>query len=136
MAATVEAQAAGAAAAVHLFRGSEASEQTAQTDGMARREIVAAPGVWLGVTRTAPACVSGWHHHGDYETYIYVQSGVARLDFGPGGAESQTANAGDVLYVPRGAVHREANPGADENSALIVRLGNGEPVFNVDGPAG
>jgi len=26
--------------------------------------------------------VSGWHHHGDFETVIYILSGVLKMEFG------------------------------------------------------
>jgi uncharacterized RmlC-like cupin family protein len=109
---------------------------TTQTPGMDRREVLARPGVWIGLTRTAPGSTSGWHHHADMETYIYVQSGTARFDFGPDGKHSCLAGPGDLLHVPRWAVHREANEGDAENVLLIVRVGEGEPVVNVDRPAG
>ena len=45
------------------------------------------------------------------------------------------AVAGDFLFVPRGAVHREANPGSEESRLVVVRAGTGALVVNVDGPA-
>ena len=58
--------------------------------------------MWAGLVRTAPGMASGWHHHGDYETAIYVVSGRLRMEFGPGGQQVEEAEAGDFLYVPRG----------------------------------
>lgn len=130
-----ETQSEGAAVPVRLIKGDQCTEQTTQTAGMVRRELVATPGVWIGVARTPACSVSGWHHHGAYETYIYVQSGKARLESGPGGTLSCEAEAGDVLHVPRGSIHRETNTGATENVLLVIRLGTGEPAFNTDGPA-
>ena len=51
--------------------------------------------------------VSGWHHHGGYETVIYVLTGLLRMEFGPGGATTIVAGPGDFVYVPTGVVHRE-----------------------------
>jgi uncharacterized RmlC-like cupin family protein len=106
----------------------------AGTAGMIREEAVATEGMWAGLARTAPGMVSGWHHHADHESAIYVLSGALRMEFGPGGAEILDAVAGDFLYVARGAIHREGNPTDQESHIVVVRSGSGEPVFNVDGP--
>src|SRR5688500_3264982 len=125
---------------VRVIKASEGTGETTQTAGFVRRELVAQaaqdgrPGVWMGTVRTPTGSVSGWHHHGEYDTYIYWQAGRARMEFGAGGRESCEAEAGDVVFVPRGAIHREANVGESDNQALLVRIGTGEPVFNVDGP--
>jgi uncharacterized RmlC-like cupin family protein len=79
--------------------------------------------------------VSGWHHHGDHETSIYVVSGTMRMESGPGGESVVDATAGDFLHVPKGAIHREGNPGDSESHLVVVRAGRGETVVNVDGPA-
>ena len=81
-----------------------------------------------------PGMLSGWHHHGSYESTIYVMTGALRMEFGPGGAETLETGPGDFLYVAPGAIHRESNPSADESRIIVVRAGSGEPVFNVDGP--
>ena len=105
------------------------------TPGMVREEAVATPGLWAGLVRTASGDVSGWHHHGEFETSIYVVSGQLRMESGPGGAVVLEAKPGDFLYVPPGAVHREANPGGGESHLVVVRAGSGPPVVNVPGPA-
>ena len=69
--------------------------------------------MWAGLVRTEPHMVSGWHHHGDHETSIYVISGALRMESGPEGESVVEAGAGDFLYVPQGAIHRETNPGDD-----------------------
>lgn len=101
---------------------------------MTREEAIATPEMWSGFARTAPGMVSGWHHHGDLETSIYVSSGAVRMEFGRGGREIVEAGPGDFLYVPRGAIHRESNPSAVEAEIIVTRSGTGEPVVNVDGP--
>jgi uncharacterized RmlC-like cupin family protein len=78
--------------------------------------------------------ISGWHHHGDYESVIYVLSGALRMESGPGGRDVLDAGPGDFILVPRGAVHREGNPTEAESEIVVVRSGRGEPVVNVDGP--
>jgi uncharacterized RmlC-like cupin family protein len=101
---------------------------------MIREEDVATEAMWAGLVRTAPGMLSGWHHHGDFESVIFVASGALRMEFGPGGAESLEAKPGDFLYVAPGAIHRESNPSAQESHIIAVRAGSGVPVFNVDGP--
>ena len=106
----------------------------AGTPGMVREEAVATDGMWAGVAATEPGMVSGWHHHGDFESSIYVLSGALRMEFGPGGTEVLDAGPGDFMYVAPGAVHRESNPTELVSQIVVVRAGSGEPVFNVDGP--
>ncbi len=77
---------------------------------------------------------SGWHHHGDYDTAIYVLSGALRMESGPGGTDMLEARAGDFVFVPKGVIHREANPEDTESHVVVVRAGSGPPVVNVDGP--
>lgn len=78
--------------------------------------------------------VSGWHHHGSYETSIYVLIGGLRMEFGPAGARTVEAGPGDFVYVAQGAIHRESNPTEVESQIVVVRSGTGDPVVNVDGP--
>ena len=108
----------------------------AGTSGMIREQAVASDGMWAGLVRTAPGMVSGWHHHGDYESAIYVLSGALRMEFGPGGRDVLDAGPGDFLYVARGVIHREGNPTDGESQIVVVRSGSGEPVFNVEDPEG
>jgi uncharacterized RmlC-like cupin family protein len=103
---------------------------------MAREEAVSTDGMWAGYVTTEAGQTTAWHHHGDYESTIYVLDGTVRLDSGPGGAVSVEADAGDFIYVPPWAIHREANPsGEDPNHLIVFRAGSGPPVTNVDGPA-
>ena len=104
------------------------------TPGMVREEAVSSDGMWAGLARTDSGVESGWHHHGEYESTIYVLSGLLRMEFGSDGTEILEARPGDFLYVARGAVHRESNPSDVESQIVVVRSGSGEPVFNVDGP--
>jgi uncharacterized RmlC-like cupin family protein len=89
----------------------------------------------LGLIRTPTESVSEWHHHGEYDTYIYALAGSARLEFGPGGGSSCSAQARDLVFVPNAVIHRELNTATEENVALVIRIGNGAPVFNVQSPA-
>jgi uncharacterized RmlC-like cupin family protein len=105
------------------------------TPGIVREQAIAVEGMWSGLARTEPHVTSGWHHHGDHDTSIYVASGALRMECGPGGAVVVEAGPGDFVFVPRGAVHREGNPGDSESHLVVVRAGTGPAVVNVDGPA-
>ncbi len=105
------------------------------TPGMHRQQAFATEGTWSGFVRTDPGMVSGWHHHGDYETVIYVLTGALRMEFGPNGSSTVEAGPGDFVYVPQGAVHRESNPSTEPADLIVVRAGVGESTFNLDGPA-
>ena len=120
-------------AGVWRIRPGERTEGAA-TPGMTREEAIATDGMWAGLVRTAPGMVSGWHHHGSYESVIYVTSGVLRMEFGRGGGQTLEAGPDDFLYVAPGAVHRESNPSAEESRIIVVRSGSGTPVVNVEGP--
>jgi uncharacterized RmlC-like cupin family protein len=105
------------------------------TPGMAREVAMHTERMWSGTVDTEPNAVSGWHHHGEHETTLYVVAGQMRLESGPGGGHVVEAQAGDFLHVPAGAIHRESNPGGEPSRAVIVRCGSGTPTVNVEGPA-
>ena len=106
------------------------------TPGMRRRLAFAAPGLWAGLVHTDPGAHSGWHHHGEHETSLFVVAGEMRIEFGPGGADSVIAGEGEFVHVPAHTVHREINPSdTDRSVAVIARAGSlGPPTVNVDGP--
>ena len=105
------------------------------TPGMSRRLGLRTEGMWSGTVDTEPGAVTGWHHHGEHDTTLYVVSGRFRLESGPGGRDVVEGGPGDFLHVPAGAVHRESNPGRDPSRAVVVCCGTGTPTTNVDGPA-
>ena len=105
------------------------------TPGMDRQEAFATDRMWSGAARTEAGMVSGWHHHGGYETTIYVLTGALKMEFGPDGSDTVEAGPGDFLYVPKGVVHRESNPSAGPADIVVVRAGRGESTINVAGPA-
>jgi len=105
------------------------------TPGMTREQAIEVPGMWAGFVRTEAHMTSGWHHHAEYDTSIYIVKGVLRMEFGPGGTDVVEAGPGDFLHVPKGAIHREGNPGDEESHIVVVRAGQGPAVVNVDGPA-
>ncbi len=104
------------------------------TPGMDRQQAVATEGMWSGLVRTEPGMVSGWHHHGEHTMYGRVLSGRIEFEFGPAGAERVIADPGDYFVVPPHTVHREGNPQAVEQVVVVVRVGSGPSVINMDGP--
>jgi uncharacterized RmlC-like cupin family protein len=118
---------------VEVFRGDQLAEGD-PTPGMRREVAFSTEALWAGLVHTDPGASSGWHHHGEHETSLYVVRGAMRLEFGPGGGDAVEAAPGDFLYVPRGAVHRESNPSAQPADIVVVRAGQGESTINVDGP--
>jgi uncharacterized RmlC-like cupin family protein len=118
---------------VRVIRSTGRSD-TVQTAGMTREEAITGPGYWSGVATADPGSASGWHHHGDHDSIVYVVTGMFRVKSGSGGRDIADAAAGDFVLIPKGVVHREENPGDEQSELIVVRVGTGEPVFNVDGP--
>jgi uncharacterized RmlC-like cupin family protein len=56
------------------------------------------------------------------------------MEFGPGGTKVVDAGPGDFVHVPKGLIHREVNPTDEEGAIILVRVGSGPPVVNVEGP--
>jgi uncharacterized RmlC-like cupin family protein len=104
------------------------------TPGMDRQQAFSSDAMWSGFVRTEAGMVSGWHHHGEYESVIYVLSGALRMEFGANGEHVLDARPGDFINVPKRAVHRESNPSDVPADIIVVRAGSGESIFNVDGP--
>ena len=105
------------------------------TPGMDRREAFTGDGAWAGTVRTEPGVMTGWHVHADYDSYIHVNAGQARFEFGPGGGLGVDAGPGDYVLIPRGLIHREGSAdGSNGFEAVLVRVGRGSLVTNVDGP--
>jgi uncharacterized RmlC-like cupin family protein len=123
----------GAQDPIQLVTPAERTEGPA-TPGMDRQQAFASSGLWAGFVRTDAGMVSGWHHHGDYESVIYVVEGVLRMESGPGGREVVEAGPGDFVRVPKGVVHREGNLSARPADIVVFRAGRGESNVNVAGP--
>lgn len=104
------------------------------TPGIVREQAVQTDGMWSGLALTEPGMVSGWHHHGDHESTIYVLTGALRMEFGSGGEENFDAGPGDFVFVGKRVVHRESNPSTEAGTIVVVRAGQGDSVTNVDGP--
>ena len=106
-----------------------------RTAGMLRQQAIATEAMWASVAFTEPGMTSGWHHHGDHETMLYIVRGAMRLEFGPGGASVVEAGEGEFVHVPAHVIHRESNPAGETSTAVIARSGSGVVTVNVDGPA-
>jgi uncharacterized RmlC-like cupin family protein len=104
------------------------------TPGMESFEAFVTDDRWIGYAETEPGIRSGWHHHGEMDSYIYVVRGAIELESGPNGRTVTTAHAGEFAHVPARTVHREGTPGTEAGSVVVVRIGRGQPVFAVDGP--
>jgi len=96
---------------------------------MQREEAFSDDERWLGFVRTDASIEGGWHHHGERDSYIYVLRGTVSIGFGPGGRDRLTAHPGDFIFNPARMVHREV-PG----ELIVMRLGPGSQVVNVEGP--
>jgi quercetin dioxygenase-like cupin family protein len=118
---------------VKILKG-EALESGPATPGMARRQVEITEDAVMMEVRTEPGVTSGWHHHGEHRTYGFIASGKVRVEFGAGGREVLEGGPGDVFMVPPHTVHREGNPGDEEQVLQAIRIGSGPTVFNVDGP--
>jgi uncharacterized RmlC-like cupin family protein len=120
---------------VRVVRVGDRGAPTPTTPGMFRQEVAATDRAWVGTVVTEPGVITGWHHHGDHESYIYVLSGAIRLEFGPGGREAEEAGPGDFVIIPSHLVHREGTTeGSSGVEGVVFRAGSGPVVVNVEGP--
>src|SRR2546428_7472361 len=106
----------------------ERTRETGQTPGMIREQAIRTDRVWAGVALNEALALSGWHHHGDHESVIYVLTGRARLECGPGGKTVLEAGTGRFLFVPPREIHRGGNPGRGPAGVGLVRRGGGGSV--------
>ena len=104
------------------------------TPGLVRRTAFEGEGHWFGHVEAEANSMSGWHHHGENTTVGYSLRGSFRVEYGPGGRLSAEVGEGEFFTVPAGVIHREGNPTDQVAEAIIVRFGEGPPVFPADGP--
>lgn len=115
--------------------GPDELEDTDSQPGILREEAFAKPGLWAGRSTTEPGVTSGWHHHGEADTVVYVLSGTVVIEFGDDGAEAVEASQGEFLVIPSGLVHRESTPADGPSKSVVIRTGgDGPPTYEVDGP--
>jgi quercetin dioxygenase-like cupin family protein len=103
------------------------------TSGMTRSEAIVLDDIWSGTAVTEPGATSGWHHHGEHDSVVYVVRGRFVVETA---SEVVDAKAGDFVHVPRHTVHRESNPAAEPAEVVLVRRGTGPVVVNVPAPSG
>jgi uncharacterized RmlC-like cupin family protein len=101
------------------------------TPGVQREEAIVLNDVWSGRALTESGQLSGWHHHGDHDTVIYVVKGAIRVETADGVVQGEP---GDFLHVPARLVHREGNPTGELAEVVLLRRGTGPVVINVDAP--
>jgi uncharacterized RmlC-like cupin family protein len=85
------------------------------------------------MARNDPRGISAWHHHGENTTCVYVVKGKLRIEWGQDDRDSAELAAGDFYVIAPGAIHREANPGAEDQVLVAFAVGQGEKFFDVDG---
>ena len=120
--------------AVQLVRRDERRPASGLPVGSIGEEAFADPGAWVGVIRLPPGAVSGWHHHGAWDSYACVQRGVLRWEFGPAGREAIEVGPGDVGRMPGEVVHRDVSAGEEDLEMILFRAGEGPLTMDVDGP--
>ena len=89
---------------------------------------------WVGFLRLAPGANSPWHHHGEWDSYAYVTSGLLRWEFGQGGHESIEIGAGDTGHMPAWRVHRDVSAGTEDLEMVLFRAGHGPLTIDEPGP--
>jgi uncharacterized RmlC-like cupin family protein len=104
------------------------------TAGMDRRELFHRDDCSVAWVRTDAGLAGGWHHHGAYDSHIYVLRGTVTIEYGPGGRDAVTAGSGDYIFNPAGMVHREVTAPGDPAELFVVRVGRGPQTVNLDGP--
>lgn len=105
------------------------------SQGMTRKLTEIDEHVGLEEARNAPQTMSGWHHHGERTAYVYVVQGQLRIELGPGGREHIDVTRGDFYVMPPNTIHREGNPGSEDQVLVACFTGSGPIVVNVAGPA-
>lgn len=118
----------------HLVRQQDRRPATGLPARSIGEEAFADPGAWVGFIKLPPGATSGWHHHGQWDSYACVLSGMLRWEFGVGGREAIEVGAGDTGRMPGGVVHRDVSAGKEPLSMILFRAGEGLLTIDVDGP--
>jgi uncharacterized RmlC-like cupin family protein len=102
--------------------------------GSAGEEAFADAGGWVGYLSLEPGATSGWHHHGEWDSYACVQRGRLRWEFGSDGTDAIEVGPGDTGRMPAHMVHRDVSAGTEALEMILFRAGTGPLTTNVDGP--
>ncbi len=124
---------------INVVRDNQRNTFTPQTHGMKREaaltpETTGSQNLWMGLATSPTGMKSGWHHHGDCDTGLYVLQGRARFRWGKGGEESAEVGPGDFLSVAPSAIHMEELVGEQDLVVVVARACSDVTVVNVDGP--
>jgi quercetin dioxygenase-like cupin family protein len=65
--------------------------------------------------------------------HTYFLRGAVEFELGDRG-ETIAVNTGDFCHVPQGVIHRERPRPGERAELILVRVGTGPTVVNVDGP--
>lgn len=106
-----------------------------QTAAIVREQAFATADRWVGYVRTEPGEWSGWHHHGDTDSYFYVIRGQLEFEVGSDGSGLKV-RPGDFAHMPPQTIHRERTAPGEGGEVILVRIGPGPTVVNVEGPSG
>ncbi len=117
-----------------LIRRGDRGPATGLPVGSTGEEAFADAGAWVGFIELPPGAASGWHHHGEWDSYACVLAGVLRWEYGPGGSDAIEVGAGDTARMPGHRVHRDVSAGDEPLSMILFRAGEGELTINVEGP--
>lgn len=102
------------------------------TPGMVRLVAYAGDDRWMGEVTSEVGVISGWHHHGEHQTYFYVVSGATLIELG--GGRQFEVHAGEFAHIPAGTVHRESTLGDTQLVAIVIRMGTGPQAFDAADP--
>jgi uncharacterized RmlC-like cupin family protein len=123
-----------ASAALQILHPDDLELPEEVTPGVSRLQAFLTDRAWFGRVGNGPFQESAWHVHPNHDTYGHPVIGRFFADFGPGGRERAIAEPGDVIEIPRGVVHREGNPDDGTTDGIVLRVGSGPVIVNLDGP--
>lgn len=119
-----------------IYVSGTATTDGPNTPGQPRKTAFETDGLWAGVTTViAKETTSQWHHHADHDSVMYILDGKIRVDWGVKGEKSLVMGPGDFAFFRRGVIHcAQLVDGSEACRFVVVRIGQGETVVNVDGP--
>ena len=118
-----------------LVRRAERQRAIGLPPGSSGQQAFCDPRAWVGFIDLPPGAASGWHHHGNWDSYACVLAGVLRWEFGERGEDFIEVAAGDTGRMPAHVVHRDVSAGDEPLSMILFRAGDGELTINADPPA-